>query len=402
MSHPMTSWNKLNKARNVFLNLWACVLFLCAFGLIMVYSTTSYKCGSAATYNYNSMYLLKRQGLFMVFGFILMLVGGNVDYHILKKKFSVSIYVISLVCILLLLTPLGVSVNGATRWLNVVGVFQFQVAEAVKISVILLLAYMVNEHFNHLDKMKLTIYLWLVGSIPTFMLFFISNDLSSALVVLGMTYLTSLICARTYKIHFGIFCAVGIVVLIVLFAVSRISVEQDLSEMSFRVVRILAWLNPEKYADGKSYQTMQSLYAIGSGGLFGKGLGRSSQKYYMLPESHTDMIFSIICEELGIVGALLLIILFVYLLYNIVSVAMAADLFGAVLAIGVFLHVGIQMVINIAVALNIFPNTGLPLPFISYGGTSVCFVLIEMALVLSIARCNIERESKCFRWDLST
>ena len=155
---------------------------------------------------------------------------------------------------------------------------------------------------------------------------------------------------------------------------------------NFRLRRILVWLNPEKYASEGGYQIMQALYAIGSGGFFGKGLGNSAQKM-IIPEVQNDMILSIICEELGIFGGIFVLILFGYLLYRLFFIAQnAPDLFGSLIVTGIFIHIALQVILNIAVVLNLMPNTGVTLPFISYGGTSIVFLMLEMAIALSVAR----------------
>ena len=155
----------------------------------------------------------------------------------------------------------------------------------------------------------------------------------------------------------------------------------------FRGTRILAWLNPEAYSDNTGFQTLQALYAIGSGGLWGKGLGQSMQKLGFLPEAQNDMVFSIICEELGLFGAFCVILLFVMLLWRMMVIANnAPDLFGALLVVGVMGHFAIQVVLNIAVVTNSIPNTGITLPFISYGGTSILFLMSEVGLVLNVSK----------------
>ena len=161
--------------------------------------------------------------------------------------------------------------------------------------------------------------------------------------------------------------------------------QMDSSSLDFRGNRILAWLNPEDYASGTGFQTLQALYAIGSGGIFGKGLGQSIQKLGFVPEAQNDMIFSIICEELGLFGGVAVILLFVLLIWRFMIIANnASDLFGALLVVGVMGHIAIQVILNIAVVTNSIPNTGVSLPFISYGGSSVMF--IEIGLVLSVAK----------------
>jgi cell division protein FtsW len=174
--------------------------------------------------------------------------------------------------------------------------------------------------------------------------------------------------------------AAALVALLVIVIVNMDSVE------SFRSARIVAWLDPESQSQGTGYQTLQGLYAIGSGGIWGKGLGQSMQKLSFLPEAQNDMIFSIICEELGLFGAFAIIVMFIMLLWRMMVIANnAEDLFGALLVVGVMGHIAIQAVLNIAVVTNSIPNTGVSLPFISYGGSSVIFLLIEVGLVLSVA-----------------
>lgn len=156
---------------------------------------------------------------------------------------------------------------------------------------------------------------------------------------------------------------------------------------NFRFNRVLAWIDPEKYSDGGGYQVLQGLYAIGSGGLFGKGLGNSTQKIQSIPEAQNDMIFSIICEELGLFGAVLLTILFVFLLYRLMFIAQnAPDLLGSLIVTGIFAHIALQVILNIAVVLNVIPTTGVTLPFISYGGTSILFLMTEMGIALNVSR----------------
>ena len=168
--------------------------------------------------------------------------------------------------------------------------------------------------------------------------------------------------------------------------VSILAASMDNSD-NFRLQRILVWLDPEKYSDNGGYQTLQALYAIGSGGFFGRGLGNSIQKLGSIPEAQNDMIFSIICEELGIFGGILVLVLFAYLLYRLFFIAQnAPDLYGSMLVSGVFIHIALQVILNTAVVLNLLPNTGVTLPFISYGGTSILFLMMEMGIALSVSR----------------
>ena len=374
-------------------HIWVALIFLCCFGLIMVLSASSFKCASSKECNYDSMYYFKRQTLFVILGFMGILAFRHYDYRRLMAL-SWTAYVVSVICIFLLLTPLGISVNGAKRWLGR-GSIRFQVAEVVKIAVILFLSNMVTTYSKYLNKVQLTIYLWLAGGIPAALLFKISNDLSSAIIVLGITFGISFICTRTIKLHAGVLAlAISMAALYVLNIWNHLPTPEELSNTSFRVGRIAAWLAPERYADNQGYQILQALYAIGNGGFLGKNLGNSVQKLYAIPEAHTDMIFSIVCEELGLLGATLLISLFLYLLYQLLRLALSTkDLFGSVIVLGIFLHISLQTVINLAVNVNLFPNTGLTLPFISYGGTSVFLLLMEMSIVFSIIQIRTSKVS---------
>lgn len=363
------------------------LIFLCAYGAIMVFSATAYQCSISEEFNNDSFYLLKSQGKFMLAGFTIMLLIQHFSYRLLNNALAVILYLSGIASIFLLKTSLGVSANGATRWVKLGGLGQFQVSEWVKMCVIIFLAYLIDQNKKHLSSVKLTIYLWIAGGIPAVLLFELSNDLSSSAVVLGICFAMTFISTKTEKLHIAVFLAVLALVAMYVWSIwSNMPTPEELNEMPFRVRRIAAWLDPDRYAATQGYQTLQGLYAIGRGGVFGKGLGASIQKLGPIPEAENDMIFSVICEELGIIGALVLIYLFGYLLYQISRVIMSApDLFGGMLSLGVFSHLTFQTIINICVNLAILPNTGLPLPFISYGGTSVFLLLAgEMAIVFSV------------------
>lgn len=354
----------------------------------MVFSATTYECGMSKDYDYDSFYLVKRQVGFMVAGFAGILLLQHVNYRLLKP-FAVILYLSGVASIFLLKTPLGVSANGATRWVKLGVLGQFQVSEWVKICVIVFMAFLVDYYKRYLGTAKVTFYLWVAGAIPAALLFELSNDLSSSAVVLGICFVMSFISTRTEKLHIAVF--VGALVLVALYVWSiwiNMPTPEELNEMPFRVGRIAAWLDPDRYAAAQGHQTLQGLYAIGRGGVFGKGLGASIQKLGAIPEAENDMIFSVMCEELGMIGALVFLYLFGYLLYQISRVMMSSpDLFGGMLSLGVAAHLTLQTLFNVCVNLAILPNTGIPLPFISYGGTAV-FLLLggEMAIVFSVER----------------
>ena len=225
--------------------------------------------------------------------------------------------------------------------------------------------------------------LFAFGALTFLLTWKFTENLSTAIIILGIT------CALIFVAHpktapFVLTAGIGL-------PVGIVGVRGYVSSLgasgNFRFNRVLAWIDPEKYSDGGGYQVLQGLYAIGSGGLFGKGLGNSTQKIQSIPEAQNDMIFSIICEELGLFGAVLLTILFVFLLYRLMFIAQnAPELLGSLIVTGIFAHIALQVILNIAVVLNVIPTTGVTLPFISYGGTSILFLMTEMGIALNVSR----------------
>ena len=228
---------------------------------------------------------------------------------------------------------------------------------------------------------------WFVMATPLpicIMVYGITSNLSSAVIILGIAFLMLFVATPGYRRFFLIIGGGVSFVAVIVYAISKASYS---SGMNYRFARVLAWLDPEAYASGKGFQTLQALYAIGSGGVFGKGLGQSMQKMGFIPEAQNDMIFSIICEELGLFGAIAVIMMFVLLIWRLMIIANnAPDLFGALLVVGVMGHISIQVILNIAVVTNVIPNTGITLPFISYGGSAVLLQLVEIGIVLNVAR----------------
>lgn len=360
------------------------VLFLLGFGLIMVYSTSSYE----ANLDFgDSAYYLKKQIFATILGLAAMMFVANVPYHF-WERFAVIGYIVSVVLILLII-PFGHESHGAKRWLYI-GPISLQPAEVAKLGMILFLSSMICTMGKQIRTQK---GFWMVILVPmpiALMLWRITQNMSSAIIVIGIAMLMLFVSCPDYKrfILLGLAGAAGVALTVFVIVQSAASqADQDGSIGGFRGERILAWLNPEAYASDKGFQTIQALYAIGSGGVLGKGLGASMQKLGFLPEAQNDMIFSIICEELGLFGGFAVIIMFIMLIWRFMVIANnAPDLFGALLVVGVMGHIAIQVILNIAVVTNTIPNTGISLPFISYGGTSVMFLLIEIGLVLSVAR----------------
>ena len=344
--------------------LFVLVCVLTVFGLVMLYSTSAY---NGYVKFQDAGYYFKKQLFATSLGIAAMVFISHMDYRLLKRL-AVPAYLLSLILSSLVLV-IGKEYNGSKRWLAL-GPLSFQPSEFAKIAVILFLAWLVEREGKRIYRMRSLIKIMLflmpvVGLVGT-------NNLSTAIIILGIGFLLIFVSSPKYM-PFLFMGAAGVGFIAVF-----------LSLESYRLERIAIWRNPENYEKG--YQTLQGLYAIGSGGIFGKGLGGSMQKLGFVPEAQNDMIFSIICEELGLAGALLLILMFLLLIWRFMVIAMhSEDLFGALIAAGIMGHISIQVLLNIAVVTNSIPNTGITLPFVSYGGTSVCFLLAEMGLALSVS-----------------
>lgn len=340
------------------------VCLLVCVGMILLYSTSSY---NGRVKFHDSFYYFKKQGFATALGLIGMLVISKVDYH----KWAPLAPLGYLTAILLSVAVLfvGDEYNGSKRWLSL-GPVSFQPSEFAKVAVILFLACLVTKNVKKMGKFR-TLIKVMIPILPIAALVG-ANNLSTAIIILGIAAVLIFVASPKYA-QFIWMVGAGAGFMGVFLALE-----------SYRLERIAIWRNPEKYEKG--YQTLQGLYAIGSGGLFGRGLGESIQKLGFLPEAQNDMIFSIICEELGLVGASFIILLFLILIWRFFVIAThAKDLLGALIAAGAMAHMMIQVILNIAVVTNTIPNTGITLPFISYGGTSVLFLLLEMGLVLSVS-----------------
>ena len=359
-------------------SLLAVIILLTCFGLVMLYSTSSYM----AELNYgDDMYYFKKQAA-ISFGCIIIALGiSQIDYHILTK-FTGVLYGMAAILMILVKTPLGRTANGARRWLNL-GPLSFQPSEVAKIAVIVCLSYMIVNMGRNIKTLKAFMILAGSGSALAFLAYACTDNLSTAIIIFCITMGLIFIAHPKVK-PFLIAAGVGIVLIIIFVMILSSSLE---TSSSFRLRRILVWLHPEDFASGDGYQTIQALYAIGSGGFLGRGLGNSIQKLGSVPEAQNDMICSIVCEELGILGGIILLLLFAYLLYRLFFIAQnAPDMFGSLMVSGIFIHIALQVIFNIAVVLNLMPNTGVTLPLVSYGGTSIVFLMSEMGLALSVAR----------------
>ena len=358
-------------------NLLACVILLTCFGLVMLYSTSAY----TAKVKYGSdMIFFAKQAKISALCIGLMLIIAKADYHWIAG-WGTLLYGVSNV-LLLVTKYVGENVNGATRWIKI-GPVQFQTAEIAKLAIILFIPSAIVKMGRNIKGWKSPLLLLFLGAITAILTWKFTNNLSSAMIIAGMTVIL-LIVAHPWGTKFAV---AGIAVSApAVFIIRSVAVQIAQNGGNFRWGRIQAWLNPENESSGKGYQIMQGLYALGSGGLFGKGLGNSTQKLGAVPEAQNDMIFTIVCEELGIFGAMLLTMLFVFLLYRLFFIAQnAPDLLGSLVVTGIFAQVALQVILNIAVVLNVIPATGITLPFISYGGTSIVFLMAEMGIALSVA-----------------
>lgn len=359
-------------------SLLAILICLICFGLVMLYSTSSYS--AMMKQNGDSLFYFKRQVLFCIVGLIGMWIVSRIDYHWYFER-SKFFYFISIFMMFLVKTPLGKEVNGAKRWIKLPLGQQLQPAEIAKIAIILFIPALICTMGREIKTLEGIVKVLAWGAFSAAVVFIITENLSTAIIVMGIT------CIMIFVVHpktrIFIIIAVGII-LIGIVGARVLGMAMETSG-NFRLRRILVWLNPEKYASEGGYQIMQALYAIGSGGFFGKGLGNSAQKM-IIPEVQNDMILSIICEELGVFGAIMVLILFGMLLYRLLFIAQnAPDLYGSLVVSGIFAHIALQVILNVMVVINCIPTTGITLPFISYGGTSVLFLMAEMGLALGVS-----------------
>jgi len=383
MQKNVKSINRLIGGKQIDFFLLIVTILLLLLGIIMVLSASA---PSALSKTGNSYTYVTKQVIFAVIGLGAMYFASKIDYRVLKK-FYWPIYWISVIGLLLVLIPnVGISVNGARRWINL-GFAQFQPSEFTKVGLIIFYAGYLADHKSELRDFKkgfLTPLIWVL--IPIGIAFFIQNHLSVGLVMGAITVVMMLM-AGCRLAHFIV---TGLVVggfgagALGLYMASK---GESAGDASFRLDRILSFMDPWKDPLGTGYQTIQSLYAIGSGGLFGVGLGESKQKYLYIPEPQNDFIFSILAEELGFVGCTLVIMLFALFIWRGILIAMKApDMFGSLLATGITTLVMVQVAINIGVVTNSIPNTGMPLPFFSAGGTALVILLGMCGILLNISK----------------
>ena len=351
------------------------VFSITLFGLLMLYSASGYM---AAKSDLGDMYYLTRQGIFALAGFLIMLfLSRFFDYHWLSKL-NILIYVAAWGALIATFV-MGVASHGSSRWIRIMGV-QFQPSELMKPAVIIMLATLLTDKGYRINSLKAMFRCALYALIPAAVVAL--TNLSTGIIIVSIAIFMLFVAVKSYRYHLVLLLATVVGYIgaypLALF-LQKVKILHE-----YQITRILAWRDPASFPDD-TYQTRQGLYAIASGGIFGKGLGESIQKFLM-PEAQNDMIFTIICEELGLVGAVGLMLVYALILSRLYEIAKnAKDLFGSFLVIGVMAHIALQAILNIAVASNSIPNTGITLPFVSYGGTSLLILLAELGICLNVS-----------------
>ena len=367
---------KTNKKKVSFFNnpldytLLITILLLLSLGLIMVLSASSPT--SLAESGTSYTYFIK-QAIFAIAGLVAMGIISKINYRV-YKSFYKFVYVLSIILLALVLV-IGTSNNGAKRWIYIGGQ-SFQPSEFVKLFIIIFYAGLLTKDREELPKFWKGLVKHILWIAPIACLLLLEPHMSATLVISGICLVMMIVAGCKFSQLFMSGLIIGVPVIGVLIVKS-----------TYRLKRVVTFLDPWQDKLGDGWQVIQSLYAIGSGGLFGLGLGQSKQKYLYLPEPQNDFIFSVLAEELGWAGCVFVIILFAILIWRGVLIAMKApDMFGSLLAVGITSLIAIQVIINIAVVTSSMPATGMPLPFFSYGGTALFLLLCEMGILLNISR----------------
>lgn len=349
------------------------VILLVLFGIVMIFSASSYVASTRSEYNFDMFMFLKKQTFAVSLGFVAMFFMANFNYRKLQK-IALPLYLISN-GLLIFVFLFGVVKKGAKRWINLPLVGSFQPSELAKVAIILFISYIIANNKNILKSMAGHIFcaFWVGITVILIALGNLSTAIIVTLIGCGIIFIASPFTA--VFVTLGLIGAGSLVAYIGLFS------------KGFRGARFSAWLDPFSDPTNTGYQIIQSLYAVASGGMFGLGLGQSRQKLGFIPEAHNDIIFSIICEELGFFGAAIVLLLFAILIWRGIKIAInSTDLFGSLVSSGIVIMIASQVIINVAVVTNSIPNTGVPLPFISYGGTSVAIIMMLIGILLNISR----------------
>ena len=345
-------------------------ILLVFIGIIMVFSASYVQ---SSFKHHDAYYFLKRNVIYAILGFISMMFISNIDYTFWKKN-AKAIGIIATVLLLLVITPLGIKANGARRWLGFGGL-TIQPAEIAKFATIIITAKIIEIRYDKMKSLTKGVIPVLIVPIIFFALIMCQPNMSTAGTIILVVFVMVFVAGMNMKFVVAMFGS-GVAAFLVLALTSE-----------YRLKRILSFLDPFQDPLGNGYQVIQGLYALGSGGLFGMGLGKSQQKWFYIPEPQNDFIFAIIGEELGLVGCAIVIMLFVILVYRCVRIALkCSNVFACMMVIGIGAQIGIQAALNIAVATSSMPVTGVALPFISYGGTSLIIFMSAVGIVLNISK----------------
>ena len=353
------------------------ILLLLSLGLIMVLSASS---PSALSESGNSYSYFYKQAIFAGAGLFMMWVISNIDYRFYQKYYKLAYFIAFLS--LLAVPFIGTTVNGAKRWIYLTDSLSIQPSEIVKLLMIIFYASLLVKNRDELDKYFKGFVKHLMILAPIIGLLLIEPHFSASMVIIGIVSIMMIVAGCKFWHFLATGSVIGVPGIIGLILIEP-----------YRLERVTTFLDPWKDATGSGWQVIQSLYAIGSGGSFGVGLGESKQKYLYIPEPHNDFIFSILGEELGFIGCAIVIILFGIFIWRGVLTAMRSpDMFGSLIAIGITTQIAIQVIINIAVVTSSMPATGMPLPFFSYGGSSLFILLCEMGILLNISKAGAKRD----------
>ena len=349
------------------------VVIISLFGILMIYSSSSIW----AEYKYNDSFkFLKLQSIFFIIGLIMMIIVSKIDYRVYKKKSNIILFICIILLVLVLIPGIGSVRNGSRSWFGIGGL-GLQPSEFAKLGLIIFSSKYLSNNMKEIKSIKNGVLPLLLITLLIFGLIMLEPDLGSGVILLisiiGLLFVSGV--NLSFFIKIGMLGLLGLTGLII--------------AAPYRIKRITAFLNPWDDPLGTGFQSIQSMYAIGPGGLFGLGLFNSIQKHFYLPEPQTDFIFSIISEEFGILGILIVTILFITIIYRIIKVSLNCnDLFGKYLSFGIAFQLSFQILLNLGVVTSLLPVTGVTLPFLSYGGSSLIITMISIGIVLNISRNN--------------
>lgn len=367
------------------------IILIVAFGVVMVYSASFYFC---TTKGWSPIFFAKKQLMLGSLGIVVMLlITYKFDYHICTNRNLVRAFYYTSLILAISVKLIGIEANGAKRWIQV-GPIQIQPSEFVKLAVVLMVSSYIIRNRNNMNQCRTRIKAWMIVGVPASIVTVLGSNLSSGIVIFGIGAM--IIFSASPKVWYYFLAVIAAILLVV--GVRQLAIHTPKGQdpnipvvdkilKGYRLDRVRAWIDPFSDPQDDGYQAIQALYAVGSGGVFGKGLAQGVQKMGFLPEPYNDIIFAVICEELGLVGALLLMLAYGIIVIRGMAIAMRApDYTGAFIAIGISSMIGIQAIINVAVNTNTIPTTGMQLPLVSYGGTALVVLLATLGILLNISR----------------